>query len=114
MALRKIGFASVSPEWQELSYEICYDASFAMATCTGYFPAWDGMLTKRFEAHIDAQVPVTILFGDTDNTLPYPVSQERSLAPSHSTWLVIDKCGHAPMWDHPDLIVKIIKQTSEQ
>ncbi len=112
--LRKIGFSNVSPQWQELSYEICFDASFAMATCTGYFPAWDGMLTKRFEAHIDAQVPVTILFGDTDNTLPYPVSQERSLAPSHSTWLVIDKCGHAPMWDHPDLIVKIIKQTSEQ
>jgi len=112
--LRKIGFSTVSPQWQELSFEICYDASFAMATCTGYFPAWDGMLTKRFEARIDAQVPVTILFGDTDNTLPFPVSQERSLAPAHSSWLVIDQCGHAPMWDNPDLIVKIIKQTSEQ
>ena len=112
--LRKIGFSNVSPQWQELSYEICFDASFAMATCTGYFPAWDGMLTKRFEAHVDAQVPVTILFGDTDNTLPYPASQERSLAPSHSTWLVIDKCGHAPMWDYPELIVKIIKQASGQ
>jgi len=112
--LRKIGFASVSPLWQELSYEMCYDASMAMATCTGYFPAWDGMLTKRFEAHVPPEVPVTILFGDTDNTLPYPNSQERSLAPSHSTWLVIDQCGHAPMWDHPELIVKIIKQASGQ
>ncbi len=114
MALRKIGFASVSPQWQELSYEICYDASMAMGNCTGYFPAWDGMLGRRFDSSVDSSVPVTILFGDTDNTLPYPVSQERSLAPSHSTWLVIDQCGHAPMWDHPDLIVKIIRQTSGQ
>lgn len=113
-ALRKIGFATVSPHWQELSYETCFDASSAMANCTGYFPAWDGMLGRRFDSSVDKSVPVTILFGDTDNTLPYPVSQEKSLAPSHSTWLVIDQCGHAPMWDHPDLIVKIIKQTSEQ
>lgn len=110
-SLRKIGFARVSPKWQELSYETCFDASFAMANCSGYFPAWDGMLTRRFDAHVLESVPVTILFGDSDNTLPYPDSQERSLAPAHAAWLVIDKCGHAPMWDQPDLVVKIIKQT---
>jgi len=110
--MRSIGFATVSPKWQELSYETCLDASVAMATCSGYFPAWDGMLTRRFDAHIPDSVPVTILFGDSDNTLPYPISQERSLAPAHAAWLVIDNCGHAPMWDQPDLIVKLIVQTS--
>jgi pimeloyl-ACP methyl ester carboxylesterase len=108
-ALRQIGFASVSPKWHELSFEICFDAAFAMGNASGYFPAWDGMLGRRFDAQIPASVPVTILFGDTDNTLPFPDSQERSLAPSHSTWLVIDNCGHAPMWDHPELIASIIK-----
>ena len=112
--LRWIGFATVSPRWRELSYEICYDAAHEMLNCPGYFPAWDGMLGKRFEAHVPESVPVTILFGDTDNTLPYPISQERSLAPAHSTWVVIDKCGHAPMWDYPELMVKIISQTSGQ
>jgi pimeloyl-ACP methyl ester carboxylesterase len=110
--LRRIGFATVSPRWQELSYETCFDASFAMLNCPGYFPAWDGMLTHRFDGHIPPTVPVTILFGDTDNTLPYPISQERSLAPAHSSWLVIDNCGHAPMWDHPELMVTIIKQVA--
>lgn len=110
--LRKIGFGSVSPKWHELSYEICYDASIAMANSAGYFPAWDAMLGKRFDAKVAASVPATILFGDSDNTLPIEGSQERSLAPAHCAWLVIDNCGHAPMWDHPDLIVKIIKQTS--
>lgn len=110
--LRKIGFGSVSPKWHELSYEICYNASFAMANSVGYFPVWDAMLGKRFDAKVSASVPVTILFGDSDNTLPIQTSQERTLAPAHCAWLVIDDCGHAPMWDHPDLIVKIIKQTS--
>ena len=108
--MRSIGFSKVSPKWQELSYETCLDASIAMATCSGYFPAWDGMLTRRFESHVPAKVPVTILFGDSDNTLPFPDSQERSLAPNHCTWLVIDECGHAPMWDHPELVVKAIAE----
>lgn len=112
MALRKIGYASVSPKWQELSYEICYDSAYAMGHAPGYFPAWDGMLGRRFETFVPENVPVTILFGDTDNTLPYPVSQERSLAPAHASWIVIDNCGHAPMWDYPELMVKIISQTS--
>ena len=112
--LRWIGFATVSPRWRELSYEVCYEAAHAMLNCPGYFPAWDGMLGKRFEAHVSENVPVTILFGDTDNTLPYPHSQERSLAPAHASWIVIDNCGHAPMWDYPELMVKIISQTSGQ
>ncbi len=109
-ALRKIGYSTVSPRWQDLSYEICYDSAYAMGHATGYFPAWDAMLGKRFDAHVPESVPVTILFGDTDNTLPFPGSQEKSLAPAHCTWLVIDECGHAPMWDHPELIAQIIKQ----
>ena len=112
--LRKIGFERVSPQWQELSYEICFDASYAMAICSGYFPAWDGMLTKRFESRVSPTVPVTILFGDSDNTLPYPGSQEKSLAPSHGTWVVLDSCGHAPMWDYPSLVVDSIQKTASR
>ena len=114
MALRKIGYANVSPKWKEFSYEICYDSAYAMGHATGYFPAWDAMLGKRFDPHVPEDVPVTILFGDTDNTLPYPQSQERSLAPAHASWIVIDNCGHAPMWDYPELMVKIISQTTER
>jgi pimeloyl-ACP methyl ester carboxylesterase len=113
-ALRNIGYSRVSPKWQELSYDICYDAAYAIGNAKGYFPAWDGMLGKRFDAFVPESVPVTILFGDTDNTLPYPVSQERSLAPAHSSWVVIDTCGHAPMWDHPDLVSKLIKETTQR
>jgi len=110
--LRKIGFERVSPKWQELSYETCLDASIAIVNCRGYFPAWDGMIGRRFDAKIPESVQVTILFGDSDNTLPADHSQERSLAPSHSMWLTIENCGHAPMWDHPDLVLKAVLETS--
>lgn len=106
--LRKIGFERVSPKWHELSYETCFDASMAVAHCPGYFPAWDGMIGRRFEAKVPESVPVTILFGDSDNTLPIDGSQERSLAPTHCTWLTIENCGHAPMWDHPDEIIRLV------
>lgn len=110
--MRKIGFKRVSPKWQELSNETCFDASIAMTNCRGYFPAWDGMTGRRFDAKVPESVKVTILFGDSDNTLPADVSQERSLAPSHCRWLVIENCGHAPMWDHPELVAKAIRETS--
>jgi pimeloyl-ACP methyl ester carboxylesterase len=110
--LRSIGFKRVSPKWQELSYETCFDASIAMTNCQGYFPAWDGMIGRRFEAEIPKSVKVTILFGDSDNTLPANVSQERSLAPAHCRWLTIQNCGHAPMWDYPELVSTIVLETS--
>ena len=101
---RKLGFVDVSPKWREFSVELCLDATNAMAKSDGYFPAWDGMLKKRFDSNIDSAIPVTIIFGDSDNTLPETTCQERSMAPSHSKWLVYEECGHAPMWDNTERV----------
>lgn len=102
---RKLGFESVSPRWREFSKELCLDATLAMANSPGYFPAWDGMLNKRFDSKIDSSIPVTIIFGDSDNTLPETTCQERTMAPEHAQWKMIEQCGHAPMWDHPEKVV---------
>jgi len=113
-AARKLGFWDVSPRWQELSYEICLDATRAMAKADGYYPAWDGMLMKRFDGKIPEQVPVTIIFGDTDRTLPATTCQERSVAPQHSRWIIFPETGHAPMWDSPREVVNAIIETAAQ
>jgi pimeloyl-ACP methyl ester carboxylesterase len=110
---KKLGFADVSPQWRNLSYEICLDASMAMGSASGYFQAWDGMLKKRFDSPIPQSIPVTIVFGDSDNTLPASNCQERSLVPAHSKWFVIDIWGHAPMWDHPTTVVRHILETTQ-
>jgi len=108
---RSIGFAVVSPLWRELPIETCVDATIAYGTSPGYYPAWDGMLGRKFEKQIDESIATSIVFGDHDNTLPEKHSQERAMAPAHCSWIRIEQAGHAPMWDHPDQIVDIIFQT---
>lgn len=109
---RKIGFENVSPRWREFSYELCLDATNAMATAAGYYPAWDALLQKRFEQHVAESVPVTVVFGDSDRTLPATTCQERSLVPSHTRWKIFSECGHAPMWDHPTEVIEEIFHTT--
>jgi len=110
-AARKLGFSDVSPRWREFSYETCPDATMAMAGAEGYYPAWDGMLMKRFDSFIPPSVPVTIVFGDTDRTLPATTCQERSVAPDHAKWIIFADTGHAPMWDSPIDVVDEIKKS---
>lgn len=109
---RKIGFENVSPRWREFSYELCLDATNAMARAAGYYPAWDALLQKRFDQEVPASIPVTVIFGDADKTLPASTCQERSLVPSHTNWLILKECGHAPMWDHPKEVIEQILQTT--
>jgi pimeloyl-ACP methyl ester carboxylesterase len=107
---RKIGFAMVSPQWESLPLEICIDAARAMGSSKGYFPAWDAMLGLRFDKEISPSIPITILFGDTDNTLPARYSQERSLVPEHARWITLPQAGHAPMWDSVPAVLEEIHQ----
>ena len=109
---KKMGFETVSPRWRELSYELCLDATTAMANSTGYFPAWDALLGKRFDKQITTSVPITIIFGDSDHTLPQKTCQERSLAPTHAKWVVLPQTGHVPMWDSPNEVTSEIMATT--
>jgi pimeloyl-ACP methyl ester carboxylesterase len=112
-AARRLGFFDVSPRWRDFSYELCLDAVNAMAKADGYYPAWDGMLMKRFDGKIPTSVPVTIIFGDSDRTLPATTCQERSIAPAHAKWIIFPDTGHAPMWDSPrDVIAAIVDTAS--
>jgi pimeloyl-ACP methyl ester carboxylesterase len=109
---KKFGFAAVSPLWKELPQQVVIDAVQAMGSSSGYFPAWDALLSLRFDKKISPHVPVTIIFGDTDNTLPEKTSQEKSLAPLHAKWVRIAQSGHAPMWDHPQDVIREIRLTT--
>ena len=111
---KKMGFELVSPLWEELPLQVCIDATKAMGKAQGYFPAWDALLGKRYEARVPESIPVTVIFGDTDNTLPAEFSQERTLAPAHAEWVVLPQSGHAPMWDHPREVVELIRATTRK
>ena len=110
---RKLGFGDVSPQWRKYSYQLCLDATLALANSAGYFPAWDALLKRRFDEKVSPTVPVTIVFGDSDKTLPASSCQEKSFAPAHSTWLNWESCGHAPMWDYPELVIAEIEKLAK-
>jgi pimeloyl-ACP methyl ester carboxylesterase len=109
---KKIGFGGVSPRWYEFSDQLVVDATIAMGSSKGYFPAWDGLLKKRFDKPIPSTVPITIIFGDSDNTLPARTCQERSLVPQHAKWIILPESGHAPMWDHASECIDEILRTA--
>ena len=111
---KQIGFESVSPRWRELDYEICLDAVVAMSKADGYFPVWNGMLHKRFERDVASKIPVTIIFGDSDRSLPAKTCQERTLSPKHSKWVILPSSGHAPMWDSTEEVLAEIFETTNQ
>lgn len=108
---KRFGFQITSPRWEELPDEICLDAGQAMGRSHGYLPALEATLNRRFDSPIDPKVPVTVVFGDTDRTLPSPRCQARELVPVHAKWVILERTGHAPMWDEPNIVVDLIKET---
>ena len=110
--LKMIGFALVTPQWEKLSLEICVDAATAMGTATGYSDLWRGTHGNRFDKPISNEIPVSIIFGDSDYTLPAKDCQERSLAPQHCKWFLLERSGHAPMWDQTKSVLEIINMTT--
>jgi pimeloyl-ACP methyl ester carboxylesterase len=110
--LKAIGYKKITHLWRELSFESCRDSVIAMARSKGYMPMWHGANGRRFESVVSEKVKLSVVFGDEDLTLPEEIAQEKSVAPKHSRWIVVDNCAHVIMWNYPTLTVELIKKTA--
>ena len=110
--LKALGYKKITHLWRELSFESCKDSVIAMARSVGYMPMWKALRFKKFNSDISERIPVAIVFGDYDLTLPNPQAQQRTVAPSHSDWIVVENCAHVIMWNYPKLTVDFIKRTA--
>ena len=110
--LKALGYKKITHLWRELSFESCKDSVIAMARSVGYMPMWRALRFKKFNSTISESIPVSIIFGDYDLTLPHPRAQVREVAPSHSQWIIVDNCAHVIMWNYPELTVDFIKRTA--
>jgi pimeloyl-ACP methyl ester carboxylesterase len=111
--LKAIGYRKITHLWRELSYETCRDSVIAMARSKGYRPLWQGIRGRKFDAVVDPKVKMSIVFGDGDITLPESLAQEKSVAPSHARWIRVENCAHVIMWNHPEITVKLIRETAD-
>jgi len=110
--LKALGYKKITHLWRELSFESCKDSVIAMARSRGYFPMWRSLRFQKFDSDISKEVPVSIVFGDYDLTLPHPVAQDRDVAPQHARWIEVENCAHVIMWNYPKETVEFIKQTA--
>ena len=110
--LKAIGYKKITHLWRELSFESCRDSVIAMAKSKGYMPMWHSANGRRFESVVPEKVKLSVVFGDEDLTLPKEIAQEKSVAPAHSRWIVVDNCAHVIMWNYPTLTVELIKKTA--
>lgn len=114
-AIRAATFRTAVERGRDLPYGIALDAAIAYGAAPGFRAALAGAQHRRFEraADVKADVPVTVVFGDRDRFLPAPHCQVRDLAPAHTRWEVLWRCGHAPMWDVPRLTVDLVRETAD-
>lgn len=111
--LKALGYKKITHLWRELSYESCRDSVVAMAHSRGYTPIWNGARGRKFESDVPAHINTSIVFGDYDLMLPEDVAQEKTVAPAHSNWVVVDNCAHVIMWNYPELTVDFIRRTAK-
>lgn len=111
-ALKAVGYKKITHLWRDLSFETCKDSVIAMARSIGFLPMWRQIRFKNFSANIANSVPVSVIFGDYDLTLPNPDAQLKSKVPHHARWVVVENCAHVIMWNYPDLTVDFIRETA--
>ena len=56
----------------------------------------------------DIKIPVCLIWGKQDNVTPPEVAVEFNEELPDATLYWIDKCGHAPMMEHPELFNEIL------
>jgi pimeloyl-ACP methyl ester carboxylesterase len=110
-AVRRITFASGSVDPAALDPELARGVAHALRTSTAYEAMIAATHRITFDRAGEVAVPATIVFGDTDPILPAPDNQRREVAPPGARWVVLPRCGHAPMWDAPARTVELIDET---
>lgn len=111
---RGLGFRHTVERPDMLTSDVARAAVLDLAAADGYDAAHAGMVHRSFDRpdEVPADVPVTIVFGDRDRVVPAATGWERDHAPAHARWVVLERCGHVPMWDCPDETVEIVRATA--
>ena len=112
--IRTFGYRNIVSRPEILATKTALEAAQDNADSIGYHAAHQGLLGGRFDRADDIpdDVPITIAFGDEDRVVPEANGRERALVPLRTHWVILDRCGHAPMWDVPDTSVALIRRTA--
>jgi pimeloyl-ACP methyl ester carboxylesterase len=106
---RKLIGMSLFTHPERFTADQVYGDSLALKNCTGFERTLRSGITYAFKNPVD--VPATIAWGTRDRILPYSssaIAAERLPKVNH---VALPNCGHVPMVDDPELIVRVIDRT---
>ena len=109
--VRRVTFASGSADPAALDPGLARGVAHALRTSTAYEAMIDATRRITFVRGAQVPVPVCVVFGDDDRLLPSPDNTHREVAPPGARWVVLPRCGHAPMWDAPERTVELVDET---
>jgi pimeloyl-ACP methyl ester carboxylesterase len=91
------------------------DETYGDALALKHATAFERTAMAGIHYSFDRQVPVptTIAWGTKDRILPYSQSKTARQRLPQARHVDLPGCGHVPMADDPELIVRIIEQTVE-
>lgn len=111
--LRTIGFWTSSARPGDLDVALTIHATTSMAHTSGWAAALAAMHHQRCDAvALSPAIPLTVVWGDSDRTLPAAYCQEPEGLPAHARWVRLSSCGHVPMWDQPEQSARLILDTA--
>jgi pimeloyl-ACP methyl ester carboxylesterase len=92
--------------------EATYGDALALKHATAFERTAISGITYKF----DRQVPVTttVAWGTKDRILPYSQSKTARQRLPQARHVDLPNCGHVPMSDDPDLIIRLIHQTVDE
>ena len=109
--VRRITYATGTVDPAAMDPELARGVAWSLRTSTAFEAMLAGTRHLRFERRDAVRVPVTVVWGDRDRILPFPVHQHPELAPAHCRWVILPRCGHAPMWDAVPATLRLVDET---
>lgn len=109
---RRLAGSSLYTHPERFTADEVYGDALALKHCTGFERTI--LAGMRYAFTDQVPVPATIAWGTRDLILPYSssaIAQERLPEARH---VALPHCGHVPMIDDPELIVRVIDQTIAQ
>jgi pimeloyl-ACP methyl ester carboxylesterase len=79
----------------------------ALANAPGFHETLVATHMRRFEGGRAIDVPVTVVFGQSDRVVPAS-ARRRDELPSHTRWEEPAGLGHVPMWDDPERVARFL------
>ncbi|MBC7590931.1 MAG: alpha/beta hydrolase [Salinibacterium sp.] len=106
---RKIAGSSLYAHPERFTADEVYGDALALKTCTAFERTLRAGIGYHYRAGVC--VPTTIAWGTRDLILPFSSSARAQERLPEARHVALPHCGHVPMVDDPELVVRVIHTT---